>query len=165
MDSASNSFATIESELESHGIYASNTMGVSMRPLFKTHRDMVILKKPEGELKKYDVALYRVREKYILHRVIAVREHEYIIRGDNTFKKEHIPKEAVIGVLIAFNRCGKRHEVTELGYKIYSRVWHYIYPLRVLYNFAYRVLAKIYRTLFKRRKQNKNKQQGNNELP
>ena len=144
--------STIEKELDTHGIYASNTMGVSMRPLFKTHRDMIIVKKPQGELSKYDVALYKVREKYILHRVIAVRENEYIIRGDNTFRKEHIPKENVIGVLVAFNRKGRRHEVTELGYKIYSRFWHFIYPARYLFNLANRILHKIYRTIFRRKK-------------
>ena len=143
---------SIESELDTYGFYASNTMGVSMRPLFKTHRDMIIVKKPDGELKKYDVALYRVREKYILHRVIAVRENEYIIRGDNTFRKEHIPKDKVIGVLVAFNRKGKRHEVTEPGYKFYSRFWNFIYPLRLFFNFCNRALHKIYRIIFKRNK-------------
>ena len=143
-----------EEEFLKHGTYATNTVGVSMRPLFKTHRDMIIVKKPQGELSKYDVALYKVREKYILHRVIAVRENEYIIRGDNTFRKEHIPKENVIGVLVAFNRKGKRHEVTETGYKIYSRVWHFIYPVRYLFNLANRILHKIYRTIFRRKKTN-----------
>ena len=90
---------SIEKELEEFGFYASNTLGVSMRPLFKTHRDMVIIKRPEEELKKYDVALYVCRGKYILHRVIAVLDDVYIIRGDNTYRKERVPKQSVIGVL------------------------------------------------------------------
>ena len=42
----------VESELKKNGVYASVTSGVSMRPLFKTNRDMVILKRPEAEPRK-----------------------------------------------------------------------------------------------------------------
>lgn len=147
------SVEVIESELAKHGVFASNTSGVSMQPLFKTHRDMVIIKKPDGELRKYDVALYRdSRSRYVLHRVIGVRDDEYIIRGDNTFVKEHVPKNAVIGVLIAFNRNGKRHSTDELLYKLYSRFWHFIYPLRHAKMATRRALARLYRKIFKKQK-------------
>ena len=83
----------VESELKKNGVYASVTSGVSMRPLFKTHRDMVILKKPNGVLKKYDVVLYKAGAKYLLHRIIKVdtERNVYVIRGDNTFKLEYVP--------------------------------------------------------------------------
>ena len=41
-----------EKELDTYGVYASNTKGVSMEPLFRTNRDMVIIRKPTEELKK-----------------------------------------------------------------------------------------------------------------
>lgn len=142
----------IEDQLREHGTFASNTVGKSMEPLFRTHRDMIIVKRAEGELKKYDVALYKTPEgKYILHRVIAVKESEYLIRGDNTYTVEHVKKDAVLAVLVAFNRAGKRHGVEETGYKIYSRIWNFIYPVRKLINLSYRALAKIYRCIFKRK--------------
>ncbi len=148
----------IESELSEHGFYASNTLGTSMRPLFKTHRDMIVVKKPEEELKKYDVALYVTpRGKYILHRVIGVRNDIYLIRGDNTYSVEHVPKEWVIGVLVKFNRKGKTHTVDERGYKIYSRIWHFIYPVRHVVMFFYRAARAVLRRLFKRKKQIKEK--------
>lgn len=141
----------IESELLQHGIYASNTLGTSMRPLFKTHRDMIIVKRPDSELKKYDVALYvGAGGKYILHRVVGVRENFYLIRGDNTFSLERVPKSAVIGVLVKFNRKGKAHTVDEASYKIYSRVWNFIYPVRFVFQKIRRSLGRIYRKLFKR---------------
>ena len=71
---------SIEDILEKEGSYAALTDGVSMRPLFKTHRDMVVLTPPDGELKKYDVVLYRVVDKYILHRIIAVKVDTLVIR-------------------------------------------------------------------------------------
>ncbi len=147
--------ASIEAELEKHGTYASTTSGVSMEPLFRTRRDMVIIEKPKGELKKYDVALYRDRRgKYILHRVIKVKPNEYIIRGDNTYIKEHVPKDRVIGVLTGFNRKGKSHSATDRSYRVYSRVWNFIYPLRYAVRFLIllpkRAVRKIYRILFVR---------------
>ena len=142
----------IERELDRYGSYASVTRGVSMRPLFKTDRDMVIISKPEGELRPLDVALYRSRSgMYTLHRVIRVKENEYIIRGDNTFVKEHIAKERIIGVLTEFNRKGKHHTVNDRSYRIYSFFWNFIYPLRYVLHLPRPILGAIYRRLFKRK--------------
>ena len=130
---------TIESELAKSGVYASVTKGNSMRPLFKTNRDMIILKTPDGELKKYDVALYRTRSgKYVLHRVVGVRGDIYLVRGDNTF------------VLAEFNRNGKKYTVNSSSYKLYSRVWNFIYPARYLFHFARSFAYRVYRKLFKK---------------
>ena len=146
-------FDVIEQELDKHGVYASITSGTSMRPLFKTHRDMVIIEKPKGELKKYDVALYHSKtgNDYVLHRVIAVREEDYVIRGDNTFVKEYVPKKAIVGVLTVFNRKGKRHSTEDLGYRIYSVIWNFIYPLRFVFRCFRTVLAKVYRKIFRKK--------------
>ena len=75
----------IESELEKHGSYASVTRGDSMRPLFKTNRDMVIIKKVDRPLKKYDVVLYTgAKNKYTMHRIVGEKNGVFLIRGDNT---------------------------------------------------------------------------------
>ncbi len=148
-------YSGIEEELRAHGTCAVVTSGTSMQPLFKTHRDVVILKSPDGDLKKYDVALYRVPERtdaYVLHRVIKVREHDYIIRGDNTYVKECVPKSAVIGVLVSFNRKGKRCDISSFWYKLYSKAWNFIYPLRHALVKTRLALGRIYRGLFGKRK-------------
>lgn len=143
----------IEKELEEYGAYASTTSGVSMRPLFKTGRDMVIIEKPKGELSRFDVALYKSRSgAYTLHRVIRVKEDEYLIRGDNTYRTEHIAKDRIIGVLTAFNRKGKRHSTDELGFRVYSRIWNFIYPIRYIIHLPRPFLARVYRKLFKRKR-------------
>ena len=141
----------IEEQLAIYGTYASNTVGTSMRPLLRQHKDVVIILPPEGELKPYDVALYRRSGKYVLHRVLRVMEDHYVIRGDNTYFLERIPKTDVIGVMTEFNRGGKRHSVTETGYKIYARVWHFIYPLRFVFNKLYSFMYRVYCKLFKRK--------------
>ena len=143
----------VERELREHGVYASNTVGYSMSPLLRHHKDVVIIEPPSGILKKYDVALYPDgKGNYILHRVIAVRDGEYIIRGDNTFVKEHVPHSAVVGVLVAYNRGGKRHDCKELGYRMYSRFWCFIYPLRSLWRKVKFALARLKKKLFGKRK-------------
>lgn len=145
--------SSVETELREHGVYASVTSGTSMLPLFKTNRDMIIVRTPVAALKKYDVALYRgALGKYILHRVIAVKDDVYLIRGDNTFAIERVAKDRVIAVLTEFNRKGKRHSVTDRGYRLYSRLWTFIYPVRFLYHIGMNVLRSIYRRIFKRNK-------------
>ena len=142
----------IEDELDKHGTYATNTVGVSMRPLFKTHRDVVVLKKTDRSIKKYDVVMYVAPAgRYILHRVIGERDGVYVIRGDNTFKKEYVPKDRVIAYMVSFNRNGKHCSIDDSLYKLYSRVWNLIYPVRFLFNKFFALCRKIKR-VFKKSK-------------
>ena len=121
-----------------------------MRPLFKTHRDAVMIAPPSRELRKYDVVLYTYGDgRYILHRIIGFKGDVCLIRGDNTYKLERVPKERIIGIAVAFNRNGKRYDMTEVSYKFYSRVWNFIYPIRYLAVMARRVLSKIKHKIFK----------------
>lgn len=122
--------STFEDLLEQDGRLVYKTKGSSMRPLLRQNRDLVVIYRPEGRLKKYDVALYRRGPAYVLHRVIEVCDGYYLIRGDNTYALEHVPDEAVIGVLTGFNRKGKYHEVTESGYQLYVHAWDALYPAR-----------------------------------
>lgn len=144
---------SIESIIERDGVYPSVTVGCSMKPLFKTHRDMIILEKCIESPQKYDVVLYRIGDKYILHRIIGIDTQKscFVIRGDNTYKKEYVPFSKVIARLTAFTRKGKHSSVNDRSYKIYSRVWNFIYPVRYVFNLAKRVISKIYRTIFKRK--------------
>ena len=148
-----NERSLIEDELSRHGVYASTTRGVSMRPLFKTGRDMVIIVKPEAELRKYDVVLYRDgKGKYILHRIIAVKDTRLIIRGDNTYVREVVDKSRIIGVLTEFNRKGKHHSVNEASYKLYSRIWNFLYIPRAACYFTLRTAKRALRKIFKRKR-------------
>ena len=145
--------STVEAQLLNDGVYVSTTRGTSMRPLFKTNRDVIILKTPDAEPKMYDVVLYRTKDgKYILHRIIAVKENVFIIRGDNTFVREKVAKDRILAVLTEYNRKGKKHSTSDLSFRIYSRLWHFIYPVRFLVHKALSFARKVYRKLFKRSK-------------
>lgn len=121
----------MEELLRRDGYLVYKTRGVSMRPLLKENRDLVTVRPFAGRLKKYDVPLYRRRgNRYTLHRIIEVRDNDYVIRGDNTFFKEYVPDNAIIGVLTDFQRKGKNYSVASRGYRFYARFWNFIYPLR-----------------------------------
>jgi hypothetical protein len=101
-----------------------------MKPMLYVNRDLVIISVPQGRLQPYDVALYRRGSAYVLHRVIQVREKDYLIRGDNIYRLEVVPDSAVIGVLTGFKRKGKDYSVQDPAYRRYVRVWCAIYPAR-----------------------------------
>lgn len=125
--------ATFEELLARDGVLVYKTRGVSMEPMLRQNRDLVTIRVPASRLKKYDVALYKRGDSYVLHRVIGVADDHYLIRGDNTYTVETVPDSAIIGVLTAFKRRGKAHDVTERGYRLYVRFWNAIYPLRALF--------------------------------
>lgn len=120
----------IEELLKSDGRYLSTTRGVSMRPMLKSGRDVIVVLPKTERLKPYDVALYRRGESYVLHRVIGVTDSGYVIRGDNTYTDEIVPESAVIGVLAEYFSKKRTVKVTEKRYLRYSRRVVRLYPLR-----------------------------------
>jgi len=145
--------STVEKELHESGVYISVTKGSSMRPLFKTNRDVVRLEICDNKPGKYDVVLYRNGSgKYLLHRIVRVLPEEYIIRGDNTFVREHVAKDRVIAVLTEYNRKGKKHSTEDFGFRVYSRLWNFIYPVRFIIFKALMLVYKIYTKVFRSNK-------------
>lgn len=122
-----------EELLARDGYLVYKTRGVSMEPMLRQNRDLVIVRVPACRLQKYDVALYRRGRNYVLHRVIGVEKDHYLIRGDNTYSVEIVPDEAVIGVLTSFKRKGKTISIENRLYRIYVCFWNAIYPIRALY--------------------------------
>ena len=124
--------AELKDHLASEGFFVSTTVGMSMYPMLRNRRDrVVILPVGEGRLRRWDLPLYlREDGQYILHRVIAVKEDHYVIRGDNTWSKEYVRDEQILGVVSEFYR-GKKHIRTDARlYRLYAAFWHTIYPLR-----------------------------------
>ena len=136
-----------EEELAKSGRLVYTNVGVSMRPLIKQDRDLLIIEKPKGRLKKYDVPLYkRPNGQYVLHRVVKVLDDGYVILGDNCLRKEYnIKEEQIIGVLTSLVRKGKEVDFDSFGYKFYSRFWYAIYPFRVIYKKVRSLLGRLYR--------------------
>ena len=139
--------SSFEEILSRDGRLIYKTRGVSMLPMLHENRDLVVIEPPEGRLRKYDIALYKRGTAYVLHRVIGVREGEYLIRGDNTYLIEYVPEEAVIGVLTGFTRKGKTVSTNDRLYQFYARFWCAVYPLRRITVAGRRMLGRIARKL------------------
>lgn len=137
----------IEEILQQNGKYISITVGTSMYPMLRERKDTVIIGDKKGRLKKYDVPLYKQGEKYVLHRIIRVLPEEYVICGDNCLKKEYgIRDDQIIGVLVGFYRGNKKVKMQGIFYKLYTRIWTFIYPIRILIKRLFILIKK-----FKRR--------------
>lgn len=114
-----------------HRVRYFHFRGVSMLPMLRQGIDSVELAPLPEQLKKYDLPVYQYPSgKYVMHRVVAVKDDHYVCRGDNTYRDEHIRHDQMLGVVSAFQRGEKRIEVDALGYRMYCRLWVAIYPLR-----------------------------------
>ena len=135
--------------------------GVSMLPMLRQGIDSVVISPVPDRLKRYDLPLYqRDNGAYVLHRVVEVAKVPvdstqtpvYTCMGDNQFAPEPgLRHDQMIAVVTAFYRGDKRHEVNELGYRAYCRLWYRTRGARRFarrcVNFARRCLGFIRRKL------------------
>lgn len=100
--------------------------GTSMLPMLVEGRDSVVLSPLPERLKKYDLPLYqRKNGQFVLHRVVKVAE-TYTCLGDNQFALEDgLEHGQMIAVVSSFNRKGREHKVTDLGYRAYCVFWYH----------------------------------------
>ena len=124
---------TFEDILDQKGYLVYTNTGISMLPLLRQRRDLIEIRKKQGRCKKYDVVLYKREDKYILHRIIKVREHDYVILGDNCVGREYgITDDMILGVMTRVVRDGKDIYPTDWRYKLYYHLWVDFFPIRVL---------------------------------
>lgn len=149
---------SFEDIIKQQGKLVYTNTGISMMPLLRQHRDLLIIAPPpEGRLRIWDIPLYRRDNgQYIMHRVLWVRKDDYIICGDNQWRPETgITDRHIIGVLEAVNRDGKllpvrataEHPHVPFGYRLYVFVWCFFFPIRAVicflwFRIRYRLLMK-----------------------
>ena len=139
--------STFEEVLAKNGKLVYTNVGDSMMPLIRQDKDLLIIEPVHGRLKKYDVPLYkRDSGQYVLHRILKVRQEDYVICGDNRWQKEYgITDKHIIGVLTGVVRNGKTIPVTDKKYLLYVHVWCDFFPVRAVLVRVRNKLKKIYR--------------------
>lgn len=151
---------SIETVIEEQGEVVASTGGISMYPMLRNKRDMVVIERINRKLKKHDVPLYRVKSgQLVLHRIIKITDGGYIIRGDNLYVKEkNITDDNIIGVLKAFYRNGKFCDcATSKGYKLYIFWVRISYPVRyVLFNYVRLPLSRCKQFLLRKLRKTEN---------
>ena len=116
-----------------------------MMPLLRHRRDKVVLIKPKSAPKKKDVVFYQRDDgQYVLHRIAAVKNGEYIMRGDNQWCLEYgITSKHIIAVATAFERNGKVIKCSSFKYKMYCLLLPVIRFFKKIKNSITKILIKI----------------------
>lgn len=126
--------STFEDQLRINGRIVYTVVGCSMTPLLHEKRDLVVIE-PIGshKCKKNDVILYRINNRYVLHRIVQVRAQDYVMRGDRCIKKEYgITQQHVLGIMTSFVKKGKVKSVKGFLYRLYTFFWCDMFFLRFL---------------------------------
>ena len=125
---------SIAQELERRGRVIAPFRGVSMLPMLRQDRDLVIIEKAAGRLERGDVGLYRRKGDgaLVLHRVLEAGPEGYVFLGDNcAFAEKGIADEQILGRLVGFVHGGRQISANSPGYRRYVRLWLAIRPLRM----------------------------------
>lgn len=148
----------VESCLEQGSQVILTVTGNSMYPLLRHRQDQVVLQRADkANLQIGDVPLYRrANGKLVLHRIVDKGITSYTLCGDGQWVKEYgLPSTAVLAVAVGFWRGGRYISCDARGYKLYTKIWIALLPLRPFIikcgRFAARVLRKL-RKLFKKTK-------------
>lgn len=143
-----------EDILKRDGELVYRTVGTSMEPMLHENKSIVIIKaaKPE-DLKPDDVILYKRHAdgKYILHRLLWIRDNEFVTVGDNQWIKMTVRPDEILGVLTSYIDEGREIPVTDPEYLRYVRKYchkslarrHVRFYLRSLVNRAKGLVKKV----------------------
>lgn len=121
--------------------------GFSMNPFLADKRDAVLVKRPERDLKRGDIVLYKRRNgQYILHRIWRVKREGYFMVGDaQTGIEGPIKHDQIIGLVEKIRRKGKWIDETDFLWKFFEKIWIRILPLRPVLCKGYSVLSSVQR--------------------
>ena len=133
--------------LQQEGFLLLHTTGISMEPMLHEGREQSLIVPVEGAVKVNDVVLFsRPNGQFVLHRVVFQKGRDYLIRGDNSFAKERVPRERIIGVLQGYYISDTFVDCrTNSNYLRYVKHLRRSYPLRhgkYLLREKYRALLK-----------------------
>ena len=74
---------------------------------------------------------------------LKIKKDHYVIRGDNTYSEEFIPKDKVFGILTSYYKNDKLKKVNTKGAILLYYLWLTTYPLRWLLVKTKRLLRRI----------------------
>lgn len=131
----------LEQAIEQHGVVLHHIKGISMRPLLRAGKDMIVIcRKPAQRLKRYDMPVFkRSNGEYVIHRILKVHDSGYDIVGDNQcFYERNVTDDQIIGVVCQIVRNNKtiqvrateKHRHVPLWYVVYVHLWCDLFFLR-----------------------------------
>lgn len=130
-------YTTFEEELERSGKLVYTNVGVSMLPLLRQGRDVMVIEKSDV-YRPLDAVLFRRpgtagRGAYVLHRILKIMpDGRYWIVGDNCVDGELVERKNIMGVLTGVLRNGKLIRNTDFSYRAYLALWCTPYHVRFI---------------------------------
>lgn len=126
--------------------------GTSMLPFIRNAKDKVLLtpiSKPKEELQKGDIILFKINDRYILHRFLSFNSKKSNpdmliaeIMGDGILKnKEFCPMEHILGKVKYIYKKNRTIDPNSNYQRFLWRIWYIFKPFR-------RYLLGLYRRLF-----------------
>ena len=134
--------------IESDGQFTFCPHGTSMMPLIREGVDKVVLVKASN-LKCNDVVFYqRDNGQFVLHRIVKMKNGEYIMCGDNQFMLEYgIFNKHILAKMKAFVRDGETVDESNPKYRKYMKRL----PMRRFKKRVRNFLGRIKRKIFKKK--------------
>lgn len=102
----------IEDLLNEGKVCSFKVKGVSMWPFYKDNKTTVTLKKDTYQ--KHDVVLFKYESRYVLHRIIKIKDNEVTLQGDGAILKEVINEKQIIGKVISHELTKKVSESSKI---------------------------------------------------
>ena len=128
---------SLKEELMRSGNVIFTNKGVSMRPLLREGRDLMIIEKRRSDTRLAPgmaVLFERPTGDLVLHRIYRKDGGGYLILGDNCINPEYVEDHMIIGILTGVVRDGKKRiDVTDKSYQRYVKLWTATYPVRKLF--------------------------------
>lgn len=123
--------------------------GDSMRPLIRRGLDPVTIVPMNRPLQKGDVVLFRLGERYIVHRVWKIQDGSVRTFGDNCWNPDPwIPENQVLGLVIRYVRSSRTYRLDTPGARAWGRMWMTIHPVRLCYKKLRALAGRCYRKVF-----------------
>ena len=119
--------------------------GFSMNPFLADKRDAVLVKRPDRDLQRGDIVLYKRRNgQYILHRIWKVKREGYYLVGDAQTEIEGpVSQDQIIGRVEKIRRKGQWIDDGDLLWKFFEILWIRIVPARPFLRKGYSLIVRI----------------------
>ena len=121
--------------------------GNSMSPFLIHGRDQISFQKPDGPLRRGDMAFFRRTDgEYVMHRVLRAEEKGYFLVGDGQQEVEGpILPGQVFAVVKQVCRKGRWIGPGDFWWDFFAGPWLWLLPLRPLLRRLYNVYFRIFR--------------------
>lgn len=133
-------------ELMEEGKEVSMTIsGSSMNPFLIHHRDLVLMKKTDGPVRRGDMVFYqRASGAYVLHRVhhTDINGMLYMVGDAQTEIEGPLNPDCVFAIIIKVKRKGKWIQPGDFWWFFFRCIWIRCIPLRRLLMWMYGAVSK-----------------------